>query len=374
MLVMFPLNDMFLVVLANLLVIACRSQHVSTMTKRLNDGTDMPIFGLGTWKSPKGQVEAAVIHALCSAGYRHIDAAQIYNNQEEVGRGIKHSLENCGLQRKDLWITSKIWNVDFQHVEEATDRILLELGLDYVDQLLLHWPTPYKKPPPACPPDCPHEFGGTDDAQRPRGPDGSLVLADLSRYPLSRTWAALEKVKRLGKVRSIGVSNFSPEEIDGLMAERSTVVPAVNQVEAHVFWKQVALRKAMRDRGIALVAYSPLGNPAIYGDKLDGMASRLVAEVAAEAALTPAQVMLNFLISLGDVVVPKSVTASRIENNINFSLNLTDSHIDRLAKLAPQARLANPKNRPGGKPVFDDAATDQSLMPEVVLPSGRREL
>merc|ERR1719247_1613649 len=108
--------------------------------------------------SKKNEVAEAVYHAICNAGYRHIDAAQIYNNHEEVGLGLKRALEDeqCGVLRSDLWVTSKIWNVDFHpdDVSSAVDRILRELGLDYVDQVLLHWPTPFKKPPPRCPPEC----------------------------------------------------------------------------------------------------------------------------------------------------------------------------------------------------------------------------
>lgn len=366
-----------LVCVASVVFAEGANQDVRGMTKRLNDGTYMPILGLGTWKSPKGQVEQAVRHAICNAGYRHIDAAQIYNNQEEVGNGIRYAIERCGVSRQSLWVTSKIWNVDFQDVTAAVGTILNELGLDYVDQVLLHWPTPYKKPPKGCPPTCPDEFAGTDDAQRPRGQDGNLVLVDIASQPLAKTWKDLERVRDSGKVRSIGVSNFSPHEIDGLALENSTTVPAVNQVEAHVYWKQVGLRRAMRDRGIALVAYSPLGNPALYGSKLEGMRSSLIADIAEETNLTPAQVMLNFLIALGDVVVPKSVTMSRIESNINFALNLTDAHIARLATEAPQSRLANPQNRPEGKPIFDDVADaflDETLTPEMLFPLQGGEL
>lgn len=323
---------------------------LGTAAKRLNDGTSMPIIGLGTWKSPPGEVEAAVRHALCEAGYRHIDAAQIYMNQEEVGRGINHAIKDCGLKRKDLWVTSKVWNVDFQHVEQATDRILKELDLEYVDQLLLHWPTPYKKPPPECPPTCGDEFAGTDDPMRPRGSDGKLVLADLNEYPLAKTWSAMEKVREQGKTRSIGVSNFSPGEIDRLL-DGNRVVPAVNQVEAHIFWNQIELRAEMMKRGISIVAYSPLGNPAVYGAK-DGMGSDLISKAAADAGLTPAQVMLNYLISLGDIVIPKSVTPQRIRSNIDFNLTLKDEQIMELSIKAKQQRLTNPPNRKGGAPVF----------------------
>jgi len=375
--------------LFSLLATLSAAKSAKEMTITLNDGTIMPMVGLGTWKSSKGEVEAAVAYALCEAGYRHIDAAQIYMNQEEVGRGINHALKNCGLKRENLWVTSKVWNSDFKDISKATDRILEELGLDYVDQLLLHWPTPYERPPPECPPSCPAKFSGTDDPMRPRGPDGALVL---SSHPLSATWQDMEKVKAAGKVRSIGVSNFSPEEIESLIYSKkrrsfghsaediTSTVPAVNQVEAHVYWNQIGLRAAMRHRGIKLVAYSPLGNPAIYSDRLEGMQSSLITDVAEEWSLTPAQVMLTYLLSQGDVVVPKSVTPARISSNIdfNFSLgakNLTAAwtsmadffsstalfHFDDRLDKAPQTRLSNPKLRAGGKPVFVDPVDKKEL-------------
>lgn len=314
-----------------------------TMRQRLNDGTDIPVLGLGTWKAKANEVEGAIYHALCSAGYRHIDAAQVYMNQEQVGAAIRRAIQTCGVRREELWVTSKIWMTDFHpdHLPSAVDRILRELAVDYVDQLLLHWPLPYGKAPPGCPPACPEEFAGTDDAMRPRGRDGELVYGDTS---LSDTWRSLEAAKAAGKVRSIGVSNFEPSEITKLSSGPNSTLPAVNQVEAHVFWNQARLRKAMAAMGIAVVAYTPLGNSAIYGDRLQGITSSLVNDISLETGLTPAQVMLNFLLAQDIIVVPKSVTPARITSNINFQLNLTSSHIDKLLKEAPQTRLANPRS------------------------------
>eukprot|EP00931_Biecheleriopsis_adriatica_P066473 TRINITY_DN40816_c0_g1_i1.p1 TRINITY_DN40816_c0_g1~~TRINITY_DN40816_c0_g1_i1.p1 ORF type:complete len:365 (+),score=85.76 TRINITY_DN40816_c0_g1_i1:14-1108(+) len=323
--------------------------------KLLNDGTEMPFVGLGVWRSAPEEVEQAVFHAICHSGYRHIDAAQIYQNHNEVGKGLKRAFETaaCAVSREDVWVTSKIWNVDFhpKDVSAAVDRILDELGLAHVDQVLLHWPTPYKKPPLGCPPECPEEFGGTDNAQRPRGPDGKLVNSEV---PLAETWQALEEVKATGKVRSIGVSNFNVSEIKSLLVKPDSSLPAVNQVEAHAFWQQEELRKSLAELGIAMVAYSPLGNPGLYGSKLDGMAGSLVGGIASETGMTPAQVMLNFLLAHDVVVIPKSVTPARIDSNIDFIPKLTEDHISKIIHEAPQQRLANPKNRPGGLPVFMD--------------------
>jgi len=262
-------------------------------------------------------------------------------------------------------VTSKVWMTDFapEDMPVAVDRILRELGLDYVDQLLLHWPIPYAKPPPGCPPSCPERWAGTDDILRPRGADGNIATGETS---LADTWLALEAAKKAGKVRSIGVSNFNVEEIKSLAGGRpDAVMPAVNQVEAHVFWNQASLLDSMKALTVAVVAYSPLGNPALYGEN-SGMNSAVVSDIAAETGLTPAQVMINFLVAQGWIVVPKSVTPSRIDQNINFELKLTSEHIAKIARDAPQNRLANPKNRPGGLPVF----VDEPFEPRGVEPRG----
>lgn len=338
------------------------TRPVKNMVQELNDGTLMPMIGLGTWRAKPHETEAAVYYALCKAGYRHIDAAQIYNNQREVGAGIKRAIEECGLKRERIWVTSKIWHTDFHpnDVPVAVDRILEELGLEYVDQILLHWPTPTKKPPAGCPSDCPVEFAGTDDPDRPRDAYGHLVP---SQIPLRLTWMALEKLKPSGKVKSIGVSNFEAEDITGILMDESgnqrhgAIVPAVNQVECHVFWNQLYLFAEHRLRGIQLVAYSPLGNPERFPEGQNstmGLHSDSMQEIAQQAHITPAQVMLNFLATQGIVIVPKSIKPERISENINFGVGLTNHIIHKLEK-APQVRLNNPKNRPGGKPVFDDS-------------------
>lgn len=334
------------------------SGSASRVTQVLNDGTSMPVVGLGTWKSKPNEVENAVCHAICHAGYRHIDAAQIYMNQEEVGRGLARAAAECGVPRKDVWITSKVWMIDYEpsDVLPAVDRILRELGVDYVDQLLLHWPIPYARPPAGCPPSCPQRWAGTDDPLRPRNAAGHIVTGDT---PLVDTWCALEAAKRVGKVRSIGVSNFNIEDIKSLTAgRRDAILPAVNQVEAHVFWNQAALREAMEAMGIAVIAYTPLSNAAVYGDR-SGIDTDLVRDIAAQTGLTPAQVMLNYLIAKGWVVLPKSVTPSRIDENFKFELRLSAEHLARLEREAPQRRLSNPTNRPNGQHVFDDAPVER---------------
>mmetsp|Transcript_29271 Transcript_29271/g.51222 ORF Transcript_29271/g.51222 Transcript_29271/m.51222 type:complete len:454 (-) Transcript_29271:94-1455(-) len=342
-------------------------QPAGALITKLNDGLDMPMVGLGTWRVKPNETEEAVLYAICGAGYRHIDAAQIYHNQREVGAGLRRAYKECGAKREQIWLTSKIWYTDFHpdDVPAAVDRIIDELGSDYVDQILLHWPTPVKKPPAGCPPDCPVEFAGTDDPERPRDAYGQLVH---SKIPLRLTWMALEKVRATGKVKSIGVSNFDPEDVLSMILDdagnerEGAIKPAVNQVECHVFWNQEYFIASHQSFDIQVVAYSPLGNPERWPDGQNvstGLHSEFMKEIAAEAKQTPAQVMLNFLLLQNVVVIPKSITPERIMENIRFGVGLTSHVNQRLMNEAPQMRLNNPNNRPGGKPVFDDAWIEQ---------------
>ena len=194
----------------------------------------------------------------------------------------------------------------------------------------------------------PEKWAGTEDPMFPKDKDGNLLHRDV---PLSETWSAMCAEKKAGKIRSIGVSNFSKAEIEE-MTKGGLEMPAVNQVEAHVFWNQAKLRKEMEELGVAVVAYSPLGNSGFHGEK-SGISSDLVAEVSKESSLTPAQVMLNYLINKGFIVIPKSVTPARIDGNANWELKLND---EQMAKLdaAPQKRLTDFPFRPGSKFFFDN--------------------
>lgn len=326
-----------------------KGPNVSSATIRLRDGSEMPALGLGTWKAVPGEVEEAVEAAIL-AGYRHIDAAYIYQNQQEVGAGLRRGLEKSGLQRKDVWVTSKIWLTDFElsRVGPALQTLLQELGLDYLDQVLLHWPIPLKAPPKGCPPECPEEFAGTDVALRPRGADGHFVQSDV---PLVESWRALIKASDNGRlVRTLGVSNFEPADIEPLLMEE--VVPVVNQVECHPNWRQDKLRRWLAQHKIALVAYSPLGNPSLYDRS--ALKSSLVVEIAKSIGRTPAQVLLRWSLQLGNIIIPKSANVGRIvENSQIFDFSLDEAQMATLNSL-DQFRLANPPIRAKGRRAFDE--------------------
>ncbi|MFF5563705.1 aldo/keto reductase [Streptomyces sp. NPDC012623] len=246
----------------------------------LNNGTTMPQLGFGVWQVPDDEATKAVATAL-EAGYRSIDTAAIYGNEEGTGKGITES----GIAREDLFVTTKLWNGDqgYDSTLRAFDVSLEKLGLDYVDLYLIHWPKP-----------------------------AADTYVD--------TYKAFEKILADGRAKAIGVSNFLPEHLERLIGETS-VVPAVNQIELHPQLQQAESRAAHAEHGIVTEAWSPLGQ----GKGL--LEVPTVVAIARKHGRTPAQVVLRWHLQLGNVVIPKSVTPSRIQENIDvfgFELDADD--------------------------------------------------
>ena len=245
----------------------------------LNDGRTIPQLGFGVFQIPPAETEKAVRTAL-DIGYRHIDTAEMYGNEREVGRGIAAS----GLDRADVFVTSKL-NNGFHRPDDARrafDGTLEALGSDYVDLFLVHWPLPTL-------------YGGD----------------------FVSTWRALEEFASDGRARSIGVSNFQPAHLERLAAE-TDIVPAVNQIEVHPYLTQETVRAYDRAHGIVTEAWSPIAQGKVLGDQV-------VATVADSVERTPAQVVLRWHIQRGDVVFPKSVTPARMEENFaifDFTLDV----------------------------------------------------
>ncbi|MEV6397989.1 aldo/keto reductase [Streptomyces sp. NPDC051907] len=259
----------------------------------LNNGAAMPQLGYGVWQVPDDEATRAIGTAL-EAGYRSIDTAAVYENERGTGRAVAAS----GIPREELFVTTKLWssNHGYDSTLRAFDASLDKLGLDYVDLYLIHWPVPAK----------------------------NLYV---------ETYNAFEKIHADGRAKAIGVSNFLPEHLERLIGE-TAIVPAVNQIELHPQLQQSASRAFHAEHGIATEAWSPLGQ----GRGL--LEVPTVVAVAQKHGKTPAQVVLRWHLQLGNVAIPKSVTPSRIQENIDvFDFELDGDDLAAFAALDEGKRL-----------------------------------
>jgi len=282
----------------------------------LNNGLSMPVFGLGTWQSEKGEVAAAVKAAI-DAGYRHIDGAFVYGNEHEVGEGVKAKIADGTVKREDLFITSKLWNTFHSKnlVVPALKKTLSLLGLDYVDLYLIHWPNGFQE-------------GGE---LFPKTADDQCAYSDVDYID---TWGGMEECVTSGLAKSIGLSNFNSKQIQRVL-DVAKIKPVNNQCECHPYLNQKKLVAFCKSHDITFTAYSPLGAPRRPWAKDDDV--RLLdepklKEVAAKHSKSPAQILIKYQVQRGVIVIPKSVTESRIKENINifdFELSADDlAYID----------------------------------------------
>jgi 2,5-diketo-D-gluconate reductase A len=258
----------------------------------LNDGNSIPAVGLGVWQTPADDTERAVSAAL-SAGYRHVDTAAAYGNEEGVGRAVAAS----GLQRDDVYVVTKLWNSEqgYDTTLRAFDASMTKLGLDRLDLYLIHWPMP--------------EVNAFVD-----------------------TFKAFAHLREQGRVTSIGVSNFEPEHLRTLV-DATGIVPAVNQIELHPLLPQHELREVHAELGIATEAWSPLGQGSL-------LSHPTLADLAATHGKTPAQVLIRWHIQLGNIVIPKSVNPERIASNFDvFDFELSEQDMSSIASLEDGTRL-----------------------------------
>lgn len=259
----------------------------------LNTGAKIPSVGLGTWQAEPGVVGEAVVAAV-KAGYRHIDCASKYLNEEEVGSALKRLFEDGVVKREEMFITSKLWCNDQapEDVPVALESSLEHLQLEYLDLYLIHWPFKLKK--------------------------GAILHPDnVIPSDIPATWAAMEKLYDSGKIKAIGVSNVSPKKLEDLIAV-ARVPPAVNQVECHPVWQQRRLRSVCQSNNVHLSAFSPLGSPGTEWINGNVLKHSIVVEVAEKLGKTPAQVALRWGIQMGHSVLPKSTHEGRIKENIDL--------------------------------------------------------
>jgi len=278
-----------------------------TKLLKLNTGATIPQLGFGTWQAAPGVVGASVEDAV-KAGFRHIDCAFIYRNQPEIGASFKKLFDAKVVERKDLFIVTKLWNTDHApaDVEPACRLSLAQLGLEYIDLYLIHWPVAWKHP-------AKYETDGDYFPESEAG--GSEVRPDVS---LADTWAAMEQLVAKGLVKAIGVSNTSLEQLEAL-SKTWKIVPAVNQIEVQPFLPNRELIDAQRKIwGIETMAYCPLGvgmgTDAAVVEKGVFQHPKIV-EIAAEAKMSAAALCLQWNLQKGNVVLSKSTNAARIAEN-----------------------------------------------------------
>jgi len=255
-------------------------------TIQLNNGVEIPQLGFGVFKVPPEQTEGVTGTAL-EVGYRHVDTAQMYGNEAGVGRAVRAA----GLARDEVFVTSKLDNPNHARDDalRSFDGTLAELGFDHVDLFLIHWPLP-----------------------------------EVGDYV--ETWHAMEEIYRSGRARAIGVSNFQPHHLRRLLAA-AEVVPAVNQVEVHPYLAQDEVRAFNAEHGILTEAWAPIARGRVLDDPV-------ITTIAKRLERTPAQVTLRWAVQRGDVVFPKSVTRSRVEENFRlFDFELTDDDMAEITAL-----------------------------------------
>lgn len=270
-------------------------QKLTSLTSdlKLSNGVTIPGLGYGTYQTPPEDAYRAVTDAL-AVGYRHIDTAALYGNESGVGQAVKDS----GLKREEVFITSKLWNTErgYDKAMAAFEKTLAELGTDYLDLYLIHWPANEK------------QFGQ----------EAAALNLD--------TWRAFEDLYKAGKIKAIGVSNFMPNHLEALLAQ-AEIKPMVNQIEVHPGWPQTEAIRYCQRNDILVEAWAPLGEAA-------ALSNPVLAKIAAKYDHTPAQVCLRWEIQQGILPLPKSVHKERMaENTKLFNFELTEDEMDIIGAL-----------------------------------------
>lgn len=258
----------------------------------LQNGVNMPVIGFGTWKAPKDEITCEAVKTAIECGYRHIDAAAIYGNEKFVGKGIKES----NVKREELFVTSKLWNSvrGYEETINAFNKSLEDLGIEYLDLYLIHWPVP-------------------KDFRE------NYIEKNLE------SWRAFEDLYKAGKVRAIGVSNFKEHHLDELM-EKCEIMPMVNQIEFHPSHTQDSIREYCEKHNIVVQGYSPLANGKVFECKE-------IAEIAEKNGVGVAQLCVKYALSHNVVPLVKSVTRERILENLKLDFELSSEDIKKIDEI-----------------------------------------
>lgn len=270
-------------------------------TYQLNDGNEIPVVGFGTWQMPNNEDTSDIVYHAIEVGYRHIDTAAVYKNEEAVGRGIKKAIDEGLVSREELFVTTKLWNDDqtYELANKALDDSLDRLGLDYVDLYLIHWPNAVK-------------------------------YRDHWQKANAESWRAMEEGQAAGKVRSLGVSNFMPRHLKPLL-ESANIKPTVNQIYLNPSDAQEEAVAENKKHDILSEAYSPLGTGKIFEiDELDKIAKRYNKTVA--------QVVLRWSLQKGFLPLPKTETMSRVAENADlFDFEISEEDMEKISSFKGMA-------------------------------------
>ena len=334
--------------------------YLETKYSKGTNKTFMPQIGLGTWLSPPGiidllfiviygcicicvgKVEKAVEVAL-TVGYKHIDTAWVYGNEPEIGTALK----KLNIARDKYFITSKLWNTMHNPalVVKSLKMSLKNLGLEYLDLYLIHWPMCF-------------EEGNKEglDPKLPKNPDGTVRFGKI--WDIIDTYKAMEKCVELGLTKHIGLSNFNIKQIQ-IILDNCTIKPVMNQCESHPYLPQTEMINFLKDNGMYFTGYSPLGSPkrpSSLGQNLPIlMEDKSIINIAKDKGVTVANVLCKWQIQRGCIVIPKSVTPSRIKSNINiFGFELTQNEMNIINNINKKARYCYPQINIDGKLVARD--------------------
>lgn len=301
-------------------------------------GQLMPAVGLGLWKLDLDEVADTVYNAI-KAGYRHLDSAADYGNEKQVGEGIARAIADGLCRREDLWITSKLWNTFHrqEHVQAACKKSLDDLGIEYFDLYLVHFPIALK-------------YVDFNDRYPPEwifNPGDEYPVMEPDAVPLSETWTAMEGLVENQLARKIGVCNYSAVLLHDLMSY-ARIKPAMLQIESHPYLTQEALIRTAQAYNIAVTAFSPLGalsyvsiDMATAGDSV--LSEPVVIKAAERAGATPAQVVLRWGVQRGTAVIPKTSKAERLMENLSLSnFSLTDDEMASISSLNQNRRFNDP--------------------------------